>query len=67
MKDGSSSCPSRTMAVFQCKEYSSYPYDCTVESCHSFVREKSAKERWFNYPNMSVESDKTHIQNRSNY
>ena len=49
-----------------CKKCRSYPYDPTVESCRSLAREQSVVQRLFNYPYISVESDKTHSQYRSN-
>ena len=49
-----------------CKKRRSYPYDPTVESCRSLAREQSVVQRLFNYPYISVESDKTHSQYRSN-
>ena len=49
-----------------CKKRRSYPYDPTVESCRSLAWEKSVVQRLFKYPYISVESGKTHSQDRSN-
>ena len=48
-----------------CKKNGNYPYNHTVEPCHYLVRKNCAVQRWFSYPNISVESDKAHIQGRS--
>ena len=48
-----------------CRKNGNYPYNHTVKPCHSLVRKNCALQRWFNYPNTSVESDKAHIQGRS--
>ena len=48
-----------------CKKNGNYPYNHTVEPCHYLVRKNCAVQRWFSYPNISVQSDKAHIQGRS--
>ena len=48
-----------------CKKNGNYPHNHTVEPFHSLVRKNCAVQRWFNYPNISVENDKAHIQGRS--
>ena len=48
-----------------CRKNGNYPYNHTVEPCHSLVRINCIVQRWFNYPNTSVESDRGHIQGRS--
>ena len=48
-----------------CRKNGNYPYNHTVEPCHSLVRINCTVQRWFNYPNTSVERNKGHIQGRS--
>ena len=48
-----------------CKKNGNYPYNDTVEPCHYLVRKNCAVQRRFSYPNISVETDKAHIQGRS--